>query len=79
MDSLSLIREFVHERIGVEPARVVPEAVLETLGVDSLMLLELIFEFEQRFHITLPAGLKSPRTVSEMVTMMDRLRNVRQP
>ncbi len=79
MDSLSLIREFVHERIGVEPARVVPEAALETLGVDSLMLLELIFEFEQRFRITLPAGLQSPRTVSEMVTMMDRLRNAQQP
>lgn len=37
------------------------------------MMLELIFEFEDRFSITLPEDLKSPKTVGEMVTLMDGL------
>ena len=46
MDSLSLIREFLQGRLGVEAEKVVSEALLEPLGVDSLMALELMFEFE---------------------------------
>ncbi|WP_366984002.1 acyl carrier protein [Accumulibacter sp.] len=78
MDSLSLIREFLQGRLGVEPDRIVPEALLEPLGVDSLMVLELMFEFEQRFGITLAKGTPTPRTVSEMASLMDRLRSERQ-
>lgn len=74
MDSLGLIREFLQDRIGVTPEQVVSEAPLETLGVDSLMMLELMFEFEDRFGITLSKDLKSPRTVGDMAELMDQLR-----
>lgn len=74
MDSIGLIREFLNDRLGVVPETVVPEAALSELGVDSLMLLELMFEFEDRFGITLSNDLKSPQTVGEMVTLMDGLR-----
>jgi acyl carrier protein len=74
MDSLGLIREFLHDRLGVAPEQVVPEASLAVLGVDSLMLLELMFEFEDRFGITLSKNLKSPKTIGEMTALMDRLR-----
>ena len=65
MDSLSLIREFLQGRLGVEAEKVVPEALLEPLGVDSLMALELMFEFEDRFGITLGKGLKVPLRVAQ--------------
>jgi acyl carrier protein len=74
MESLGLIREFLHERLGVAPEQVVPEASLAALGVDSLMMLELMFEFEDRFGITLSKNLKSPKTIGEMTALMDRLR-----
>ena len=74
MDSLGLIREFLHDRLGVAPEQVVPEASLAGLGVDSLMMLELMFEFEDRFGITLSKNLKSPKTIGEMTALMDRLR-----
>jgi acyl carrier protein len=77
MDSLDLIREFLHDRLGVAPERVVPEAALAALGVDSLMLMELMFEFEDRFGIALPRNLKSPGTIGQMVELMDRLRRER--
>ena len=75
MDSIGLIREFLHDRLGISPDSVIPEAPLDDLGVDSLMLLELMFEFEDRFGITLSKDLKSPKTVGEMAVLMDRLRS----
>ncbi|MGE5472113.1 MAG: acyl carrier protein [Bacteroidota bacterium] len=75
MDSLGLIREFLQNRLGVEPGRATPEVLLVTLGVDSLMMLELMFEFEDRFGIALSKDLKSPRTVGDMAALMDRLRS----
>ena len=73
MDSISLIRDFLKDRLGVEPENVVSGAPLADLGVDSLMMLELMFEFEDRFGIKLSHDLKTPRTVGEMVTLMDGL------
>ena len=73
MDSIGLIREFLKDRLGVEPDTVVPEAPLADLGVDSLMMLELMFEFEDRFEIKLSSDLKPPQTVGEMVSLMDGL------
>jgi len=73
MDSIGLIREFLKDRLGVDPEKVVPEAPLADLGVDSLMLLELMFEFEDRFGIKLSNDLESPKTVGEMAKLMDGL------
>lgn len=74
MDSLNLIREFLDGRLGVPPQQVVPAATLANLGVDSLMMLELVFECEDRFGVTLDKNLKSPKTVGELVALVDRLR-----
>lgn len=71
MESIDLIREFLKDRLGVEPEKVVSDANLAELGVDSLMMLELMFEFEDQFGFKLSRDLKTPRTVGEMVTLMD--------
>ena len=36
MNSKGLIREFLQDRLGIEPEKIVPEAPLAVLGVDSL-------------------------------------------
>lgn len=73
MKSIELIRNFLAARQGIEAAKVVPQALLADLGVDSLMMLELVFEFEDQLGVTLPNELESPKTVGEMVTLMDGL------
>ena len=78
MDSLSVIREFLQERLGVEAEKITPDALLDDLGVDSFMVLELMFEFEERFGINLARDLKTPQTVGEMAGLMDRLRGEHQ-
>lgn len=73
MDSIGLIREFLKDRLGVEPDRVVPAAALAELGVDSLMMLELMFEFEDRFGVKLSEDIKPPATVGGLAAVMDGL------
>lgn len=77
MDSLTLIREFLDSRLEIAPETVLPESKLDDLNVDSLMLAEIMFEFEDRFNLTLPRNLESPRTVGDLVALMDRLRSER--
>lgn len=74
MNSTELIQEFLKARLGIDAARVTPDASLVDLGVDSFMLLELMFEFEDRLGVKLPDDLETPKTVGEMLTMMDTLR-----
>jgi acyl carrier protein len=73
MNSAELIRNFLTERLGVEPHQIQPEALLADLGVDSLMLAELMFEAEDRFGIEIPSDLSPPRTVGDMQSAIDAL------
>ena len=56
--------------------RITPEATLESLGLDSLDLIELLFEVEDAFNIRVPqeggAALRSA-TVQEIADSVDRV------
>lgn len=73
MDTLTVIRDFLKERLDLAPEKVVPDAALAALGVDSLLLLDLMFEFEDRFDITLTKGTKTPATVGELMRIVETL------
>jgi acyl carrier protein len=47
MNDLALIQNFLKDRVeSFSLDKIVPDATLTELGIDSLMLVELIFEFE---------------------------------
>lgn len=73
MPSTELIRQFLHERVGTSPDRVVSDALLADLGVDSLMLAELMFEAEDRLGISIGSDITVPKTVGDMVRQIDAL------
>ncbi|WP_066269670.1 acyl carrier protein [Hydrogenophaga palleronii] len=73
MSSTELIRTFLTDRLGVDPDQVQPDAVLADLGVDSLMLAELMFEAEDRLGIEIPSDVQPPKTVAEMKAVIDAL------
>lgn len=74
MQSIELISKFLQDRVGTEPEQVVPSAVLVDLGVDSLMLAELMFEAEDELGITIDSDVTMPKTVGEMSALLDGLR-----
>ncbi len=73
MDSIELIRKFLQERLGVEPEKVQRGSVLADLGVDSLMVAELMFEAEDRLDISIDNDQPVPVTVADMQLIIDRL------
>lgn len=73
MDSTELIRTFLRDRLGVEADRVTDGATLADLGVDSLMLAELMFEAEDRLDISIDNDQAVPVTVGDMQQIIDRL------
>lgn len=51
MDTLSIIKELLVENLDVEQDLITPEATFESLGVDSLDMVELICELEDKCDI----------------------------
>ena len=53
--------------------RLLPEATLESLGLDSLAVIEFLFQIEDQFHIQIPDQANPPRTLDEMVQLIEPL------
>jgi acyl carrier protein len=54
-DIESRVRDIIVNELGVEPAKVTPEAsFVEDLGADSLDTVELVMAFEEEFGIEIP-------------------------
>jgi acyl carrier protein len=56
---------------NVPPERLLPETSLDELGIDSLAAVELVFELEERFGVSIPneraAELHTVRAIAEGV------------
>lgn len=70
MTPIELIRNFLHERTDIDPARVHPDQLLEDLGIDSFSLLELIFEFEAQWNVSIPSDAVTPKTVQDLIDLV---------
>lgn len=76
MNDLELIQSFLKNRIDAASlAKIVPEATLTELGIDSLMQIELLFEFEDKTGITVPTNMPPPKTVGELLQQLKEIRS----
>jgi acyl carrier protein len=55
------IAEVLSEKFQVEAIRIRPDATLDSLGLDSLALMEFVFAVEDRFSVRVPDGEFDPR------------------
>ena len=75
-DDLALIQNFLKDRVDSAMLRkIVPEATLTDLGIDSLMQAELLFEFEDRTGMTIPTSFPPPKTVGELLQQLQKIRS----
>jgi acyl carrier protein len=72
-DYLAVLSEFLRKRENIDPARVTPETSLEELKVDSLLLLELLFEFEDRLGVKIPQDVPRPKTVGDLLGIVEKV------
>ena len=73
-DTLSRLIELSARRFKVEPGVIVPDAdVFESLGIDSVQVLELLSELEMEFDIEIPDyELRNVKTFAELGRVIDR-------
>lgn len=61
------------ETFGISEEKLLPGATLESLGLDSLAVIEFLFQIEDQFHIQIPDQANPPRTLDEMVQLIEPL------
>ena len=72
MRDTAAVYEFLKERLGVDIRSTEASTELASLGGDSLLLLELVYEIEERSGVEVDEGTPLPRTCGEMVALIDR-------
>lgn len=70
MSTFEIVKEVISENLGIEEERITEDATLESLGVDSLDMVELVCDIEDRCDIEFgePEGLT---TIGEMVAHIE--------
>ncbi len=75
MDTLHITRQFLSEQYGISPESITPETSLDKIGIDSLMFLDLVFEFEAKLGVPAPnEEIADLKTIGELITLVDKLR-----
>jgi len=64
---------YLQERLDVDVKSADAATELASLGVDSLSLLEMMFEIEEEFGIKVDENTPLPRSCGELVTLIERL------
>jgi acyl carrier protein len=73
MQTLELLRQYLQNKASIDPAKVTPDARLEDIGVDSLILIDLMFELEESLNVRVPDMDSRPTTVAELIDLFDAL------
>jgi acyl carrier protein len=74
MTTLDTMQDLLVRDYGLPRERLVPEAPLDTLGMDSLGMLELMFKIEDNFKVRIPGDAPTNlRTVQDVVAYVDGL------
>ena len=71
-ETLTVIRDILQDKLDIDPETVVGESTFETLGIDSIDMVELVCELEDRLDIDFgdPEGIG---TIDELVAYIDTL------
>ncbi len=77
--TLKELQALIQEKYGLEPSQVDPHASLRASGVDSLALVEFIFEVEDRMGIRVPDDNPNMDTLAELTEAIDRVRQKNLP
>lgn len=73
MTTLETIQEILNENLDIDPTTVAADSTFESLGIDSLDMVELVCEIENRFGIELGEA-ENLDTVGKLVDYIDGLK-----
>ena len=73
MSAYSYLAEVLVDKYDVDKDKIRPEATLIDLGLDSLMVVEFLFDVEDEFNIEVPDDRAEFETLNEAATLIDEL------
>ena len=77
MSTLERLQALLARDFGLDAGRLRPDATLESLDIDSLRLIEIVFSIEDEFAVTMPpdqAQIASRvRTLGDLAGLVDEL------
>lgn len=73
MTTLETIQEILNENLDIDPTTIAADSTFESLGIDSLDMVELVCEIENRFDIELGEA-EGLDTVGKLVDYIDSLK-----
>jgi acyl carrier protein len=73
MSTLQTIQRMMATQFELEQDKLTPDAELESLGLDSLSVIEFMFNIEDEFNIKLPDERVELKTIQDIATVVDRL------
>jgi len=73
MSAYSYLAEVLAEKYDVDEDKIQPEATLADLGLDSLMVVEFLFDVEDEFDIEVPDERAEFETLNEAAALIDEL------
>lgn len=72
---LEKVKEIVAEGLGVDAADLTADTTFESLGADSLDLMEMVMSFEEEFKVEIDTDSVSElKTVGSVVTYIEGLK-----
>jgi len=74
MSSLKELQDLIQQKYGIDPATLDPNASMRGAGIDSLALVEFLFEVEDRFTVSLPDEYSNIDTLADLARVVDELR-----
>jgi acyl carrier protein len=77
--TLKELQDLIQEKYGLDASQVDPQASLRASGVDSLALVEFIFDVEDLMGISVPDDNPNIDTLADLAAAIDRVRTVTVP
>lgn len=72
MTTLEKTQRFLARRFAIGEGEITPERTLQSLGIDSLAALELLFDIEEEFGIRLSNDDQEITTLADLVVVVER-------
>ncbi len=73
------IKALISEHFGIEPEKLVPETEIASFGIDSLAMIEFMFEMEEKFNIRMADSRAPLVTVADVINEIERAVLAQQP
>lgn len=73
MSSLQTIQRMMVDQFDLKPEDLKPDTQLESLGLDSLSVIEFMFNLEDELKIKLPDERVELKTIQDVVNIVDKI------